>query len=92
MPTSIDVVRATRQNIITAGAATFDIISAEKVTHPADDTIIDDHIGASTRKPTTDGGWRISRKGADPIPAAVAATLALWKATLPTVVSEIGFD
>ena len=74
----LNVSKATRQNIITAGAATFDLITAGKVTHLATDETIDRHIAASTRKPTTDGGWRISRKGADPIPAAVAATLALW--------------
>jgi len=77
----LNVVRATRQNIITAGASTFDLISAEKVTHPDDDAVLDAHIAASTRKPTTDGGWRISRK----------ATLALWAASLPEPVSEIGF-
>ena len=87
----LNVVKATRQNIITAGAATFDLISGGLVTHPTDDAILDAHIAASTRKPTTDGGWRISRKGADPIPAAVAATLALWQASLPRPVSEIGF-
>jgi hypothetical protein len=87
----LEVVRVSRQNIITAGAATFDLISAETVTHPANDFTLDAHIAASTRMPTTDGGWRISRKGADPIPAAVAGTLALWSASLPTAVNSVGF-
>jgi len=85
----LNVQRVTRQNIITAGAATFDIISSERLTHLATDELLDAHIAASNRMPTADGGWRITRRGAEPIPGAVAATLALWSAALDKPVPVI---
>lgn len=62
---------------------TLAAMSAGQLVH-AGQAILKEHLGASARKPASDGGWRIARRAAtNPISAAVALCMAVGHASQP---------
>jgi phage terminase large subunit-like protein len=68
--------------IVAASSAVFDAVADHRIGHP-DDPYLNDAVAATGRRPAGDGGWRITRKGDVPIPAAVALVLAVFAALHP---------
>jgi phage terminase large subunit-like protein len=68
---------------------TLAAMSGGQIIH-AGQEILKTHLGASARKPASDGGWRIARRAStNPISAAVALVMAVGHATQPQSESAI---
>jgi hypothetical protein len=64
-------------------------MSGGQLLHPNQE-ILRTHLGASARKPASDGGWRIARRAStNPISSAVALVMAVGHATQPQANSAI---
>lgn len=74
--------RVTLTALVAASAATYDALTAGRLAHP-DDKYLTDAVLATGRRSAGDGGWRLTRRGTEPIPAAVAMTLAVAAASTP---------
>jgi phage terminase large subunit-like protein len=68
---------------------TLAAMSGGQLLHPNQE-ILRTHLGASARKPASDGGWRIARRAStNPISSAVALVMAVGHATQPQANSAI---
>jgi phage terminase large subunit-like protein len=68
---------------------TLAAMSGGQLVHPNQE-ILRTHLGATARRPASDGGWRIARRAStNPISAAVALVMAVGHATQPQVSSSI---
>ncbi len=64
---------------------TLAAMNNEQLIHANQDTL-KEHLGATARRPASDGGWRIARRAStNPISAAVALVMAVGHATEPQV-------
>jgi hypothetical protein len=63
---------------------TANAINQARVSHPGQPDVRE-QLAMCTRRPAGDGGWRIARKGAGSIPAAVAFNLAVGYTQIPKV-------
>ncbi len=80
--------RVTLTALVAASAATYDAIVSGRLAHPADE-YLDAAVIATGRRAAGDGGWRLTRRGTKPIPAAVAMTLAVADADTPKATLHI---
>ena len=61
---------------------TMSSINQERIKHPGQNEVRD-QLALCSRRPASDGGWRIARKTSGSIPAAVAFVLAVGHAEIP---------
>jgi phage terminase large subunit-like protein len=80
--------RVSGPEIVAASSSVYDAVADGRIGHPGD-AYLDAAVAATGRRPAGDGGWRITRKGDVPIPAAVALVLAVFAALHPAPVPRV---